>query len=133
MEIDINHLKKQAISVSKKAYSPYSNFAVGCLIVSGKGNIYSGCNVENISFGLTNCAERTAIFKGVSEEGRDFKIKQVVIYTPTKMPITPCGACRQVLREFGDDFKVISFCDGKDEIITDIDYLLPRSPDIRIG
>ena len=83
MEIDINQLKSQAKTVSDKAYAPYSKFAVGCIIVSGKGNIYSGCNVENISFGLTNCAERTAIFKGVSEEGHEFSIKQVVIYTPT--------------------------------------------------
>lgn len=132
MEIDINQLKSQAKTVSDKAYAPYSKFAVGCIIVSGKGNIYSGCNVENISFGLTNCAERTAIFKGVSEEGHEFSIKQVVIYTPTKIPITPCGACRQVLREFGDDFEIICFCDGEDEVSANIDYFLPNSPNIRI-
>lgn len=132
MEIDINLLKTKAINVSNRAYAPYSRFAVGCSIVSELGNIYSGCNVENVSFGLTNCAERTAIFKGVSKEGDAFRIKQVVIFTPTDMPITPCGACRQVLREFGDDFEVLSFCKGKDEIRESINYLLPKSPDIRI-
>lgn len=132
MEIDINLLKTKAINVSNRAYAPYSRFAVGCSIVSELGNIYSGCNVENVSFGLTNCAERTAIFKGVSKEGDEFRIKQVVIFTPTDMPITPCGACRQVLREFGDDFEVLSFCKGKDEIRESINYLLPKSPDIRI-
>lgn len=132
MEIDINLLKTKAINVSNRAYAPYSKFAVGCSIVSELGNIYSGCNVENVSFGLTNCAERTAIFKGVSKEGDEFRIKQVVIFTPTEIPITPCGACRQVLREFGDDFEVLSFCKGGDEIKESINYLLPKSPDIRI-
>jgi len=121
-----------AIQVSKNAYAPYSKFVVGCIIVSEFGNIYSGCNVENVSFGLTNCAERTAVFKGVSEEGDEFRIERVVIYTPTEVPITPCGACRQVLREFGDDFEVISVCRGSEEIRMYINDLLPNSPDIRI-
>lgn len=121
-----------AKTASQKAYAPYSKFAVGCVIESETGNIYTGCNVENVSFGLTNCAERTAVFKGISEEGSTFKIRKVVIYTPTNVPITACGSCRQVLREFGDDFEVISVCENETEIRMHIDELLPSSPDIKL-
>ena len=125
-------LIKSAKSVSENAYAPYSKFAVGCAIVSENQNVYTGCNVENVSFGLTICAERAAIFKGVSVEGQTFKIKYVVIYTPTQVPITPCGACRQVLKEFGTNFEVASVCDGTNQVILTIDQLLPISPDIKI-
>jgi len=119
-----------AISASKFAYAPYSKFAVGCVILSKTGKLHTGCNVENISFGLTNCAERTAIFKGVSEEGDKFKISKVVIFTSTDRPVSPCGACRQVLKEFGDDFEVTSYCDSDVSITMSIDELIPNSPDI---
>ena len=117
---------------SKNAYAPYSKFSVGCAILSELGNTYTGCNVENISFGLTNCAERTAVFKGVSDEGKKFKITKVVIFTPTDIPISPCGACRQVLSEFGDSFPIISFCEGDKRIETSIDTLLPDPPNIQL-
>lgn len=120
-----------AVSASKLAYAPYSKFAVGCVVVSVHGNIYTGCNVENVSFGLTNCAERTAVFKGVSDEGDHFKIKKVIIYTPTDMPVSPCGACRQVLKEFGDGFDVVSYCDGNATIEMSIDDLIPASTEIK--
>lgn len=129
--MNLNIRIQKAVEVSKKAYAPYSKFRVGCVIVSESGKQYTGCNVENVSFGLTICAERTAIFKGISEEGSSFKISEVVIYTPTQVPITPCGACRQVLREFGEDFEVLSVCDGNEKIKLTIDQLLPKSPDIR--
>ena len=121
-----------ARSVSKNAYAPYSKFAVGCVIVSETEHVYSGCNVENVSLGLTICAERVAVTKGVSEEGSAFKIARVVIYTPTDEPVTPCGACRQFLNEFGQNFDVLSVCRGKKEIKQSIDQLLPKPPDIEL-
>lgn len=117
---------------SRKAYAPYSKFPVGCVILSKQGNSFTGCNIENISFGLTICAERAAISKAISAEGPEFKIETVIIYTPTKVPVTPCGACRQVLREFGDDFYVTSICDGENIIKEHISVLLPSSPDIQL-
>ena len=119
-----------AISVSKLAYAPYSKFAVGRVVVSESDELYTGCNVENVSFGLTNCAERTAVFKGVSNEGDQFRIKKLIIFTPTEMPVSPCGACRQVLKEFGDDFEVISYCNGNESISMNIKELIPASPNI---
>lgn len=128
--MDREELIKLATEVSKKAYTPYSKFQVGCVIVSESGNQYTGCNVENVSFGLTICAERAAVFKGISEEGPSFIISDVVIYTPTKMPTTPCGACRQVLSEFGGDFDILSVCDGDEKITLSFEQLLPKSPEI---
>lgn len=130
--MSLNQQIQSAKEVSKKAYAPYSKFEVGCVIISESGKQFTGCNVENVSFGLTVCAERNAVFKGISEEGSTFKIREIVIYTPTQVPISPCGACRQVLREFGDDFEVLSVCDGEEKIKLSIDQLLPKSPDIRI-
>lgn len=85
---------------SENAYAPYSKFKVGALLVSKSGNYYVGCNVENISFGLTNCAERTAIFNAIAAGERDFY--KLFVYADTKSPISPCGACRQVMAEFFD-------------------------------
>lgn len=81
-----------------KAYVPYSHFPVGACLVTKEGKTYQGVNIENASYGLTNCAERTAIFKAVSEGERDFQ--HLVIVGNTPEPISPCGACRQVMAEF---------------------------------
>jgi cytidine deaminase len=81
-----------------KAYVPYSNFPVGACLVTKTGQTYQGVNIENASYGLTNCAERTAIFKAVSEGARDFQHLVIAGHTPA--PISPCGACRQVMAEF---------------------------------
>ncbi|SDC74136.1 MULTISPECIES: cytidine deaminase [unclassified Candidatus Frackibacter] len=86
----------------KKAYVPYSNFAVGAAILTEDDQIYTGCNVENASYGLSNCAERTAIFKAISERG-EIKLKAIAVVGDTEGPCSPCGACRQVISEFGDD------------------------------
>ncbi len=133
MKVDHEQLIELAKSTSDKAYAPYSKFKVGCAVVSERGNIYTACNVENISFGLTICAERAAIFKAVADEGPDFRIERVVIYTPTNKPISPCGACRQVLHEFGDDFEVTCVCEGQDRIVMNINELLPKTPEIKIN
>ncbi|AWB43777.1 cytidine deaminase [Paenibacillus sp. CAA11] len=90
-------LIQEALSAREHAYVPYSKFKVGAALLS-EGKVYHGCNVENASYGLTNCAERTAVFKLVSEGGR--KIDAVAIVADTPGPVSPCGACRQVLSEF---------------------------------
>ena len=131
MSFSTEELIDIARSVSKNAHAPYSKFAVGCVIFSESQQVYAGCNVENASLGLTICAERAAITKGVSEEGNSFKIKRVVIYTPTQDPITPCGACRQFLHEFGEHFEVLSVCKGKKKVKLTIDQLLPKPPEIK--
>ena len=97
---------KAAQEAAENAYVPYSRFRVGAALLTKDGQIFQGCNIENASFGLTNCAERTAIFKAVSEGYRDFEC--LAVYGDTKDPISPCGACRQVMVEFlKSDSKVI--------------------------
>ncbi|MDK7474118.1 cytidine deaminase [Bacillus paranthracis] len=91
---------EEANKMLEKAYIPYSKFPVGAALVTKEGKIYTGCNIENASYGLCNCAERTAIFKAVSEGERDFSY--LVITGETDGPISPCGACRQVIAEFCD-------------------------------
>jgi cytidine deaminase len=92
-----------AAEARKKAHAPYSNFSVGAALLAKSGRVYTGCNVENASYGLSVCAERVAVFKAVSEGEREFEAIAVV----SENGITPCGACRQVLIEFGDDIQVI--------------------------
>lgn len=101
--MDEQELIAQAREAREKAYAPYSNFAVGAALLAKSGRVYTGCNVENASYGLSICAERTAVFKAVSEGVRDFEAIAVV----TEKGVTPCGACRQVLMEFGEDIQVI--------------------------
>lgn len=101
MDIDYQLLMNKAKEASQNSYSPFSRFAVGAAVMTSNGKIYQGCNVENSSFGLTNCAERTAIFKAVSEGERE--ILAVAIYSPNSDSCYPCGACRQVLFEFQPD------------------------------
>ena len=89
-----------AIDSLEKAYVPYSHFPVGACLVTKEGKTYQGLNIENASYGLSNCAERTAIFKAVSEGEREFSHLVIAGHTPE--PISPCGACRQVMAEFCD-------------------------------
>ncbi|WP_053372858.1 cytidine deaminase [Paenibacillus sp. FJAT-27812] len=94
-------LIQEAIDARKHAHIPYSHFAVGAALLTSNKRIYKGCNIENASFGLTNCAERTAIFKAVSEG--DHVIEAIAVVADTEGPVSPCGACRQVLAEFCDE------------------------------
>jgi cytidine deaminase len=91
----------------KNAHAPYSNFRVGSTILTERGAVYSGCNVENASYGLTICAERNAIFAAVAAEGSSMRIKAVAVATERDCPCAPCGACRQVIFEFGPDALVL--------------------------
>lgn len=125
-EIDaktLNELIAKAKDASKTAYCPYSKFHVGAAVLTDTGDVFSGCNVENASYGLTICAERNAIFQMVANSQR--KMEAIVIYTPTQQPAAPCGACRQVINEFGPDAHVLSVCDGPERIVTRLTNLLP--------
>jgi cytidine deaminase len=98
-------LVTQAIEVAGRAYAPYSRFHVGAVLVGKDGRIFAGCNVENISFGLTICAERNAVFAAVAAGCREFE--RIIIVADTAVPASPCGACRQVLAEFNPDLEVV--------------------------
>ncbi|MEI2330373.1 cytidine deaminase [Priestia megaterium] len=114
----------EAIAASKQAHVPYSQFHVGAALLTIDGKIYRGCNIENASYGLTNCAERTAIFKAVSEGDKQFSA--IAVVGDTDGPISPCGACRQVLAEFCDDHTQIILANLKgDFVITNINEILP--------
>jgi cytidine deaminase len=99
--MDKNMLVEKAIEARSKAYVPYSKFQVGAAIITSNDTLYLGCNIENASYGLTNCAERTAIFKAVSEG--ETEIKAIAVVGDTEGPISPCGACRQVIAEFATE------------------------------
>ena len=124
MNIDYKQLMKLAKEASKNSYSPFSRFAVGAAVLTSSGKIYQGCNVENSSFGLTNCAERTAIFKAVSEGERT--ILAVAIYSPNSDSCYPCGACRQVLFEFQDEYEIDVITENLGELeVKKLSYFLP--------
>ncbi|WP_143466387.1 cytidine deaminase [Lactococcus garvieae] len=119
-------LIEAAREASTHAYVPYSKFPVGAALVTTDGEVYKGCNIENASFGLSNCAERTAIFKAVSED--QFQFSSLYIYGETSAPISPCGACRQVVSEFCDaDMPVYLLSQTGEVKETSVGQLLPYS------
>jgi cytidine deaminase len=122
-ESALRRLEKSARLAAARAYAPYSRFRVGAAVLGGSGKVFAGCNVENASYGLCNCAERTAIFSAIAAGERS--IRAVTVYTPTPLPTAPCGACRQVIHEFGPDALIISVCDAKNRIETRLPALLP--------
>jgi cytidine deaminase len=105
------------------AYAPYSNFHVGAALLAGDGRIFPGCNVENISYGLTNCAERVAMGAAIAAGARSFE--KVVVVADTAQPISPCGACRQVLAEFG--VKTVILVNRTERVEFPLEELLPRA------
>jgi len=123
-EQEIQKLIDRAIVAREKTYSPYSHFGVGAVLVCEDGSIYEGCNIENASYGLTNCAERTAIFKAVSEGHTKFKALAVV--ADTEGPCAPCGACRQVMVEFKIPLIIMGNLMGDIKIVS-MEELLPFS------
>ena len=108
-EAVLDALKRRAREAAAHAYAPYSGFAVGAAVLTDGGEIHSSTNVENASFGLSNCAERNAIFQAIAHGAR--KLAALAVYTPTAGATMPCGACRQVLAEFGADAIVICCTD----------------------
>lgn len=123
-----NKLISAAWDARENAYVPYSHFKVGAAVLGVDGNIYKGCNIENVSYGLTNCAERTAIFKMVSEGCQKF-VGIAIVATEDPGPSGPCGACRQVLCEFCEDVnttEIISAGRNGEVIIESVLDLCPR-------
>ena len=116
-------LVEAAQRVQQHAYAPASRFHVGAAVRTSSGRVFVGCNVENASYGLTVCAERTAVFKAVSEGVRSFR--RIAIYCPTPQPSVPCGACRQVLAEFAPRLELVICCDGPEVRRVTLEQLFP--------
>jgi len=121
-------LWQAAEAAAAQAYAPYSDFHVGAALLTSEGEIVSGCNVENASYGLTNCAERTAVFRAISEGklSHGVSIEAIAVVNRDHQSCTPCGACRQVLSEFGLDAIVLYETDGVRKQTT-VSVLLPES------
>jgi len=102
-----NDLIAAAQAAMKNAYAPYSKFKVGAALVTTKGEMFAGCNVENASYGMSNCAERAAIFSAVCKCGPRLQISAIAIVNAQNQPCAPCGACRQVIYEFGPTATVV--------------------------
>ena len=122
--MDYKKLAKIAIDAREYAYVPYSKFKVGAAVVTEDGSIYTGCNIENASYGATNCAERTAIYKAVSEGHK--KIKAIAIVGDMETNTYPCGICRQVIVEFATkDIQIILVKNEENYIIKTMEEILP--------
>src|ERR1700687_6371602 len=118
-------LLQSARKAMKNAYAPYSKFGVEAAILTASGEIFVGCNVENASYGMTNCAERTAIFAAIAQLGPKIEIRAVSVVNDHGVACSPCGACRQVIYEFGPD-AVIFFQGAKGPQQAHITELLPE-------
>ncbi|MBO7739342.1 MAG: cytidine deaminase [Oscillospiraceae bacterium] len=114
-----------AVEAAEKAYAPYSKFAVGAALECDDGTVFTGCNIENASYGCTNCAERTAVFKAVSEGKREFR--RIAIFADTDESCMPCGTCRQVLNEFAPTIEVLSVRRDGRYVSYSLKELLPKS------
>ena len=123
---ELEHMLDLAYDGMARAYTPYSHFQVGACLKGATGKYYLGCNIESASYTPTNCAERTAVFKAVSEGEREFE--SIVIVCSGKSPASPCGVCRQVLREFCKDDMPVVFADKDRNVIkSTLGELLPHS------
>lgn len=122
----IKELINKAIQAREKSYSPYSNFKVGASVMGESGKIYSGCNIENVAYSPTICAERVAIFKAISNGERE--IKKIALIGSTDSFTYPCGVCRQVMIEFAsDDFEIIVAKNIEEYVSYSLDDLMPNS------
>jgi len=121
----LEKLRLAAQSASEKAYAPYSEFHVGAAVLAESGEIFAGCNVENASYGLTICAERNAVFQAVAAGQR--RLVACAIFVKGDRVAMPCGACRQVLREFGAKMEVLCFSDAAEPVRRSLGELLPES------
>ncbi len=129
----IDQLKSEAHKAIKSSYAPYSKFKVGAALMDSNGNVFSGCNVENLVFPSSICAEATTIVKARSELGEGFLIDALVIYTPTPTPTSPCGNCRQIIKEHGHPgTRIIAFCDSDEVLDCELADLFPHPPGIEL-
>jgi cytidine deaminase len=129
--MDFGSLLIQAREARESAYAPYSRFAVGAALLGKSGRVYTGCNVENLSFGLTSCAERNAIFTAITAGEREFQA--IAVVADSKSPVTPCGACRQVMAEFAP---ALAICSGNlqgETFEASLKELLPRASEGILG
>ncbi len=124
MKIDWDQLIEKALAVRRMAHAPYSDFCVGAALLDDKGNVYTGCNVENVSYGLSVCAERHAVAAAIADGSRRFQA--LVVLTDLSPPGSPCGACRQVLAEFGD-FPIMLVNPSGERVETSVGELLPMA------
>ena len=122
---ELTALIEEALRVRENAYAPYSNFKVGAALVGASGKVYHGCNVENSSYGLCVCAERSAIARAVADGERSFT--GVVVATQSEPPSPPCGMCRQTLAEFAHDLPVVLVNNKGARVDTSLDELFPMS------
>ena len=118
-------LLQAARKAMQHAYAPYSQFRVGAALLTSKGKVFTGCNVENASYGLSNCAERTAIFAAIAHSGPELNIRAIAVVNDQGVPCSPCGACRQVIYEFGPKATVF-FQSSKGWMQSHITELLPE-------
>ena len=118
-------LEKSARKARERAYAPYSHFQVGAALESISGKVFTACNVENISYGLTVCAERNAVFAAIAAGVRSFR--RIVIVADSKESVTPCGACRQVLSEFSENMEIVSVNLQSEKYRAKLSELLPRA------
>ncbi|HKP59341.1 MAG TPA: cytidine deaminase [Polyangiales bacterium] len=125
MSIDWQALRDAAAQAQARAYAPYSKFRVGAALLTDDGRIVSGCNVENASYGLCICAERNAVFAAVAAGAHGFQALAVI--SSADDPVTPCGACRQVLAEFRPSFEVRCYGQSQGEVRHSVDSLLPHA------
>lgn len=109
-DVVLSAMRRLAREAARRAHAPYSGFAVGAAVLGDSGRIHAGANVENASYGLSMCAERSAIFRALAEGER--RIEAICLYTPTLAPSTPCGACRQVIQEFGAEALIVCCSDN---------------------
>ena len=114
-----------ATRAAENAYSPYSKLKVGAALRTRKGDVFTGCNVENASYGLGICAERTAIFKAVAEEGSQMRIAEIAAIITPDIAGSPCGACRQVIAEFSDSETTVTFLGPEGLLTLSVGELLP--------
>ena len=125
-EVETKQLLEQAQQAYQKAYAPYSQFQVGAALLTEQGNIFTGCNVENVSYGLSICAERNAIAAAVVNEGGEkMQIRAIAIANNRQIPCSPCGACRQVIAEFAQENTLVIFLGQEGIEMATITELLP--------
>jgi len=125
--MDRKTLIERALAATRTAHVPYSHFPVGAALLTKAGKIYTGCNIESSSYGLTMCAERVALFKAISEGETQFAA--IAITTKNRQLCPPCGACRQVLWDLAGDIDVILTVDEKDSKVIRVSELLPEAFD----